>query len=398
MSTRDAMWSGSRILGVVGPVRLPSNDEIASRAAALIDAGRRCTPLGVMAGLHATDPVPVRALPQCGAGDLPLVLRQLAREPRDGPPLGLATAGNYLFVDLCHGLGDSRLMVLLTRALLDGPAAELPSWVRDREVSAPLARAVSTFYGSDPRRLRALLGVDRGRTDIDDHAPTRSWTRSPSVLVASASVGLADELRRWRDRWMSGTSLAAILCAAVSREVRARIPATDSTSVIFDCRRYLPESATVHGNFTAGVDLTLPDPGDPIEFGRGIGEALAAGRPLASLAHSVHRFRRAVRAGGRPGPATTVSCSPRARLVFSDVGQVIPLCSLDWVDGPGQRFAGVLSEPAEPESIVFTMLRRGPELDVTASLHDNVFDVDIVQDALDSALLDPLSLFPGRTP
>lgn len=403
------MRGGGRMITAVGPVHLPPVDTIADRVTALAEAGGRHTILGnipspqssrwqyrprqFLSGIDEYRP--------CTKKDVPRLLMQLARSNSREAPLRIGVAGDYLFLDISHGLGDGRLALQLMGALAaDGSEATVPDWARRRDARVPIVRALAGQYSFAPQRLVQLV---RTRTGVGEGGPSDAapvpWTRSPGVVVASSVPGMVDRLREWRDRMMPGASVSALLFAAISESLRRRALAIDHhVGVIFDCRRYLPNGVAVNGNFVAGVGLDLADPGDARELSAAIRQATHLGRPLASLALSAAKFNRDFRMGNAYPVAKSVAAEPRAKLVFSDMGEATPLAGLRWTDVPGRRFCNAISEPAAPDEVVFTFVHRGAELDVTASSHDNVFDSALVDAALMDALRDPVSLLSLRNP
>ncbi|MDI9973382.1 hypothetical protein [Rhodococcus sp. IEGM 1307] len=406
-SSRDLMRSGSRMITAIGPVRLPSVGEIRDTLTLLAHAGGRHTPIGLVPTTESRrwEHRPqdflgqVRELGPCTREEVPQLLTRLARSGASAYPLNVAVAGDFLLLDISHGLGDGRLALSLVRAVAGGRmGTPVPEWARTRDSALPLACALARTFASSPTRVARLLesrpAAAHGSGSAEVVVP---WHGAPTAVIASTAPGTTAELRRWRDREMPRASVSSLLFAAVSRAMRScGLAIDDEVDVLFDCRRYLPEAATVNGNFAALVRFSLSDPGDAAEMSAAIAQATASGRPLASLALSTATFRRRVRAGVAHARATHVAADPRARLVYSDMGQAALLADLDWTDGPGRRLVTALSEPADPASIVFTAVRHGPDLDVSASLHDNVFDPELVRSALSDALCDPLSLLSRR--
>ncbi|GAF50753.1 hypothetical protein [Rhodococcus wratislaviensis] len=405
-SYRDLMRSASRMITAIGPLRLPSIGEIRDTLTLLAHAGGRHTPIGLVPTTESRrwEHRPqdflgqIRELGPCTREEVPQLLTRLARSGASAHPLNVAVAGDFLLLDISHGLGDGRLALSLVRAVAGGrTGTPVPEWARTRDTALPLARALTRTFASSPTRVARLLESLPAAAHSPGSAEMVPWHGAPTAVVASAASGTTAELRRWRDREMPGASVSSLLFAAIARAMRSHgLTIDDKVDVLFDCRRYLPEGATVNGNFAALVRFSLSDPGDPAEMSAAIAQATASGRPLASMALSTATFRRRVAAGSAHARATHVAAEPRTRLVYSDMGEAALLADLDWTDEPGRRLVTALSEPADPASIVFTPVRRGPELDVSASLHDNVFDPELVRIALADALCDPLSLLSRR--
>jgi hypothetical protein len=398
MGALDMMRADSRIISAMGPIDTGPADEIAAAVHALAVAGGPATRFGLVptpasrlwrfapdALLHE-----VIELPPCTAEDLPAVLSQRARSTLSSHPLSIAVAGQYLIVDLCHGLGDARLVNMLNQVLGERIAPQrLPDWSQGHPIANPLGSAIARFYGAQPQQIRALLANRRGAADAPvTPADVVPWRRAPVVVASRSEHGAAGRLRR-PERLSSRISLASILFAALSSEIRSHgIDLDDSVTVIFDCRRYLPKTSRVYGNFVSGVDLTVADPGDPAQLHTAITGAAACGRPLAALLVSAHKFHRRYRSRHAYTAATSVSRRPRAKLVFSDIGDVFADSPM-WSGDPAHRFYNAVNEPADPQAIVFTITHRGTEIDVTASFHANVFSPTIIQSALDAVVREP---------
>ncbi|MBV8928020.1 MAG: hypothetical protein JO152_02705 [Mycobacteriaceae bacterium] len=208
-------------------------------------------------------------------------------------------------------------------------------------------------------------------------------------MASRSKDGAAERLRRRRDCLPGYRSPASIVFAALAAQIRSHgIDVQDSVTVMFDCRRYLPSASRVYGNFVSGVDLAVGDPGEPSQLDAAITAAAACGRPLAAALLSAYRFRRRYRSGHGYVEATCVPRRPRARLVFSHVGDVFANSPM-WSGEPSERFYDAINESKDPEAIVFTVTRRGTGIDITASFHDNVFSRDVVQAALDCVVQQP---------
>lgn len=407
VSARDRMRIDGRMITVLGPARLPSAEHIAAIAARLIHESGGRTPLGFIPDPNHShwkyDPErfsPVVEISEpCTYDTVPQKLVELARTSDPATPLRIVRAGDYLFVDLSHGLGDGRLALLLhSRLARPNTDTSTPAWASSRSLKAPALRAAIRTAATWPRQVRTVQRVVTSRlaaTEPTHHigSTQRPWTRSPAVVTASTGPELLDALRSRQASDVPRASSSALLFAAIRRAADAHgLAPAPNVEVLVDCRRYLPADAVVLSNFASAMGMNTPDNGDPALLGPAMADAIAVGQPLAALAISTVKYHRAAARGRVPAAvavAHSVSTRPRAHLVFSDLGQIEPLLDLDWAATPDRRFANSLSEPAFPEAIVVTIVRRGQYIDVTASFHDNVFAPKSVQAALDEAFALP---------
>ncbi len=400
VSPLDMMRADSRIISALGPVDPGTGEEIVARVRALAACGGPCSRFGLIPSTASYtwryDPDAffhgVVDLPPCSADELPEVLTQRARSACRSVPLWIGTAGRYLIIDMSHGLGDARLITMLNQILGERIAPQqFLNWAPTRVAVNPLRTAATRFFLRHPARLGALVRSRAARTrtrvsvgSVDDIGDV-AWQRAPVVVAARCGESTGRELRQRRDGLPVRVSMASMIFASLAGEIRSQgIDLTDTVTVMYDCRRYLP-TRPVFGNFASGVDLTLADPADPSAMHSAIADAAACGRPLAVLAVGGYMFDRRYRRGHGYDASLRVPRRPRAKLVFSDVGAAFADSPM-WTGHRGDRFYNALNEPADPQAIVFTITRRGPDIDVTATFHENVFDPTLVQSALNRVL------------
>ena len=399
MGALDMMRANNRIISAMGPIDPPSVDEIAAAVHALAVAGGPETRFGLLptpdSRVWSYDPDAflhdVVELPPCSADDLPRILTQRARSTAAAHPLRVAVAGDYLIVDISHGLGDARLVNMLNQVLGERiDPARLPGWAHGRATRHPLRNAIAAFYGTQPRQAGRLMATRRGQHPIGQQSGvTVPWRREPVVVSTRSHEGTLARLRRRRDRLGACYSSASMLFAALADEIRCHgIDLHPSTTVMFDCRRYLRHPEHVYGNFVSGVELAIPDPGNPAHVHGAISDAARCGRPLATVLLGAQRFWRRYRSGLAYRDATSVARRPRAKLVFSDVGDVLADSPM-WLGDSSQRFYNAINESNDPEAIVFTITHRGPDVDISATFQANIFAPNVIQSALDSAVREP---------
>ncbi|KQU47100.1 hypothetical protein ASG84_08200 [Rhodococcus sp. Leaf278] len=404
--------SDSRIVTVLGPADFGDLTRVQSRVLALASVGP-----ATRLGLHAQQFSAAWAFepdrvvehitegPSVHHAQLAERLTEFAHESVVDIPVRIRLDGRYLFLDLNHGLGDALLPVDLFAYLADAsPNAPLPAWAGGAVEGHPLRKALLHWAVRNPRKIvdtiygrvfPALTPESAESTEGPDTAsPTafRPWTPSAAVAVAVTPVGTTDAIRRWRISNLPGASVSAVMCAAVSAAfVRTSFSVARSAGFLFDCRRYLPPSTTVLGNFAAGIGFTDIDPTSPREVNDALSGAIDKGRPIASATISTIKYKREQRAvSGVFDDRAPVS--PNVDLMFSDVGRVRQLEPVSWVAEPADRAFFVIAAPGSPESVMITMETIDSVVFVSASFHDNVFDSQTVQSALDLVAADPLAL------
>ncbi len=392
----DMMWANNRIISAIGPVDIGRTEEIAATVRALAVRGGSGTRFGLLPSTetrfwqYAPDTFlgDVIKLPACSAEDLPVMLTRRARTGSHLNAIDIAVGGEYLIVDVSHGLGDVHLVNMLNYVLGERLAPDnLPEWSCGAPTTNPLGQAIARFYASRPCRVGSILrNRRRAPAAMAPDAELVPWQRAPTMVASRSEKAAIVRLRRIRDRTSPNLSVASIVFAALASAVRSRgIALHSSVNVVFDCRRYLPKESQVFGNFVSGVDIAVPDPGAALQLHRGIAEAASSGRPLAALLVNAQKFRSRYKRGQGYAEATCTADTPRAKLVFSHVGDVF----LGTKGDAAQRFGSCLNEPKDPEAIVFTITRRASEFDLSATFHANVFSPDVIQSVLDDVTLMP---------
>lgn len=411
-SSLDMLRSDSRIVTVLGPADFGDLARVRSRVLALASTSPAAR-LGLRAQQSSPDWAfePDRVVEHITEG-APVDHDQLAKELTEFShssvadiPVRIRLAGRYLVLDLNHGLGDALLPVDLFAYLADAtPDAPFPAW-SDGEVDGhPLRKALLRWIVRNPRkvfdtiydRVRPGSNADSAESGWEDGegspTPPRPWAPSAAVAVAVTPVGTTDAIRRWRESHLPGASVSAVMCAAVATAfARTSFPLDRSAGFLFDCRRYLPPSTAVLGNFAAGIGFSDIDPTSARAVHDALSGAIDRGRPIASATISAIRYKREHRAVSGVF-ADRVPMQPVVKLMFSDVGRVRQLEPVSWTAEPADRAFFVIAAPAQPESVMITMETIGSVVFVSASFHDNVYDSQAVHAALDLVAADPLAL------
>jgi hypothetical protein len=270
-----------------------------------------------------------------------------------------------------HAFGDGAyindLLPELLRAAREDRAPRLPV-----ESAQPLFRAAAGFYLRRPGRIVRLLGAPRGALPAEElsAAPPR-W----GVLHARSAPGFFTRLRH--DRIADGrhVSSAATVFADARRAADRRLglPCAGLT-IVADCRRYA-RRRHVPGNFSTGLRLAVTDARSPEAVGQAIQEAIAAGRPLATLAL-------AALGSARRGSGAAAPCRPDLSLSY--LGHLRAYRDLPWLDGVRGTYAGI-GTPHNQGEVNLTLAELGDALQVTA-----VFDRGRYAVADVAALLDDL--------
>lgn len=408
-SAIDMLRSEARIICVLGPADFGGLARIKDRLGRLASAGPAARlGLRVDSSSRKWDYRPdlvcddVTEIAPATAYDVSDRLADLSRSASTDIPVRARLAGEYLLLDLSHGLSDAVLPIELLAFLADpAESPELPTWATARTVRCPLPRALASWMVHNPMKVVDVLygkffrpphvGGPTGGAPMDE--PRIPWTRSPAVVAATSSAGATKSLRAWRDANLPEVSVTSILSAAIASAFRARgIATSNSAAFLFDCRRYLRGTdGVVLGNFAVGIDFDGVDLTDANDVHRNVTHAIDKGRPLAAGALSALMYLR-TRASLPVIATDSAPTSARANLTFSDVGRLRQLESIAWTDDPSRRSFYPLSEPSFPDTIVVTSMHLRDTFHASASFHDNFFDRDIVQSAMDLAMKDPVAL------
>ena len=390
VASLDVQHSHRRSAVVLGPVTMPSLDELRSRFAAMAAVGPvariglqpstasmrwRFTPHGLERAVRAADPA---------ADDDPMVLLAALREMPDGGIRVLA-GRDHLAIDFSHGLGEIPLLDLLVAVLLGGVDPSEPAlWRPYRHAVAPLPAAAIRAIGLRPRRLLPLWRHHRRTKPAATAAPAAGDLGvgpSPATRIARIAGAEADELRRLRDATRPGVSMFAVYtCALHTAFADNGFDVDPVVTLPFDVRRYLPVGWDTLASFSAGLDFTVDPAAGPGALHSDMGCAVRMARPVANLVASSVKARAARWA--RHGADWSVPPRPRMRLLHSSIGSV-PRTAWSFSD-PAEACVLVASDPAGPCGVTVTTATVPGALWMTAEFHESVFDAEQVCAALDS--------------
>ncbi|EME20403.1 hypothetical protein [Rhodococcus triatomae] len=396
----DVMHSHTRATMIVGPVELPPPEVVADRLAAMAAVGPRAR-LGLQPSTRSNrwsfDPVahrPVVTTMDAPASPMDLLDLPDVAGPPDSRPTGVVLAGDYLRTEHNHGLGEVAFALLLHGVILgtidpSDPNVWRPALRRGNGITAAALRT----FGSDPRRLWALRGslsrqakpAPRPATDEQPWAPDRAAVFSPMPPETVA------RLRAWRDATSPGTSMFAMVAAALNRGLSdAGLDVDEVATVTLDVRKYLADGHVPLANFVSGLEFDLGRRPSPQLIHTTVAGAIASGRPVANVALNSLRTRIGLLTG-QPQAPNSRPCAPRARLLFSSLGRVPRQGTIPW-RGTADPFYIVHNDPTGPEGITVSWGMIDGSMFTVASFHANVFARDRVQQGLDAVTTDPVGL------
>jgi hypothetical protein len=329
--------------------------------------------------------------------EISATLAQLLRDRDERLPIWVKIAGNRLFVFLEHGLGDGRLTLDLSLALTDDTRSGVaPVWQKEAVTRFAVAKALFRAVMSNPRLPFDAL---RKQPAEQSEPATEPWEPAPAAAYVRGGQEAMNDLNRWKEANAPAATTAALFMAAKVRALReVGLDPYRTVHILFDGRRYLPKDSNVISNFAGGLDIHLDDPGDPMQVFSAIREYTTAGRPAVNLATTTVKVAAGtVRRKRSTAHRQLVAVNPRPRLAFSDMGRPPQLTAMPWLTtDPAQAHYAAMVKSASPEAITFSGGRLfGGAID-TASFHDNVFDHDLIQKAVYSAVMDPARLLAAK--
>jgi hypothetical protein len=387
----DTVHSRRRSAVVVGPLTLPSHDQLASRLDAMTAAGpvarlclepstadthwNRVTEVGtprVYSVAPLVDPVP------------PLALLQTVRA-LDDRGVTVAAAGDWLAIDFSHGLGEIPLIHTLLDVLFGiTDARATGTWRRYARTRSPLGVAAAATFGANPVRLAKLLAAQRDRSAAarpgdQQSGPGTPFIPAPTTRVIGLAADEVAELRARRDRQLPGVSMVALFtCALWSSFERAGIAVDDAVKIPFDVRRYLPGGRDTLASFSAGLDFVIDRAAGPARLQHEMVRAARTGRPVANLLVGTAKARGRGRTDHR---TTVVPAAPRLHLLHSNLGS--PQWNGPWPFTSAEHACMlVANDPATATGVTVTSVTVAENLWFTAEFHRSVFDPEAISAAL----------------
>ncbi|WP_137725044.1 hypothetical protein [Prescottella subtropica] len=409
----DRLRAADRSVTVAGPVDIGSVDDLRAALVQFAGVGPQ-TRAGLVASGTSTEWVydpdavagAVDELPATPPDEIGGLAARLRTRDLGAASIRMTLSGTYVALDCSHGIADGRVQAamlgIVTRAAQVGEVPDAWSRPEDRFL---VARAVARTFGSDPRRVASLCrdrrtarhraaGVD-GAVDLE--APP--WQPSSASRYSRQGPDVIRALRRWRDTSAQGASMRAVTLTAFAEAVRqVGIPTAPRVHILVDARRFLSRDVVCNGNFAVGLDI--PETCSPVEATVEIVRAMRTGRPLATLgAVSVKSMLARRRPPVRPpsGPDLR-GCPTPARIAYSDIGRVPETGGVSWSAVATERHCAVFTDPSGPDGITFVGVEIDGTRHLSVSFHDNVFDADSVQRALDLVAVDPVALLESAMP
>lgn len=393
MAVNDRMAGQSTIVGVVGPIRMPSRQALVAALLSVAEVGP-----GARAGLQFDRPGPgwvydrealaswcdslITVVDPIVGDDVMAAAAHYGESVDDSRPLRFLVAGDYLIQLYEHSLGDSLLLLGLLGAVVSGAGGDpLPDWVSVPSAAHPITAALWHTFVRHPRQVSALLAARSAGKPAAQAAFTaqRPWRPSPAIAHVAIPAASMRSIRNWCRR-AGGPTTTAVMLVLLRRALQAEgIPVTGTYTVVCDVRRYLPDGVSTVQNLITGIPLTTADPDDPWQVAEGIRGIVESGRPLAALAAGA--AKRLLHPAAPPAP-TAVSADPAAELVLSNMGASRVLQRLPWIDPAGERHAVFGVRPVGPAQFSVLMLLVNGVAHLTASFHDNVLDPAAVDRAL----------------
>ena len=408
VASLDRMASGGHILGVLGPLELPSRE-------ALVDAMHRIVAsrpesrvglVGAGEGRWRWSPDELRGLCERMVTEIgptddlspARVLEHLVDLIDPELPMRVIVSGDRLLTIADHGVVDGFVNTRLPLALVEvAGGGDVPDWSTETPSRRPLAAALLQTFVRRPRTVVALLRARRAEAAVSTShvAPSLeqvAWTPATTAAWGTVDKAATKALQTWlraQPRPLSFSS--ALLVGLRTALAREGVRLSPESEMIYDVRRWLPSDGRTTGNFVTGLPVTGID--DLVAVDHSIRETVASARPLAALA--VGALKEALRPADHAAVARTAPAHARGRVVLSNVGIVRQIEKLPWVRGGRPTEVAYTVHPIAPQTLAVQAVVRGGRLQVTLGFNDNAFDRDVVERAVARFAADPLSLLDG---
>lgn len=348
----------------------------------------------------------VEHLPDADTSDLGSLLTETRNRSGRRAPLEALVCGDYLAIDISHGLGDGQIGLMMLAAFATDPDG---SGARGLAVGLPpgvTRKALRRFYSANPRALRNLWRL-RG-THKRKHHPESGSTRtienwesakvSRSGYMAPAQVV---ELKKWAKAQAPGATSASVSIALWAAALRAEnVDVDDHIMVLFNSRRYLePDLHSAHGNFAVGIPLHLPEASGPGQIAKTMRAVIESGWPIAILGMSEVKDTLASIRGRADAPGTQAAADrtltevpDRLRLAVSDLGKLSMFGHVRWAqDGRPPQLAASL-EPDGPDGVTMLISELEGGRTYTASFCSKFIGDAVIESALARLCSDPVAL------
>lgn len=406
----DRQWLGMATAGVLGPVHMPSLEDLRQAFVELATYGDR-TRLGFtvdakthrwmfdphhlaeMAENCVTDDGSSELAPDASEASVFDRIDQLAGfdATLDHYPSQFVRSGSLLSYRKNHAVGDAQAMLNMSSGLVHvASTGNIPKWATEKLDPRPLWSAFSHTFGAENHSFHAALKDRLSRKDKQLLAPPPGpqveWRPRPTSVTTLFTKESWSQVKEWRKAHAPEASMASTYLVLMRRALQAvGVPLSAQSKVLYDCRRHLPRGSHVRGNFVVAFSQPIAD--EVNQAAEQIAHTATSGRVLITLAGS------AVRSIGHkelvmptvapqsPVFDVTFVFAPRSREI-----EVLPWARTDL------RAYGALSTTSSPTELVLTMMILAGRLAATWSFQGNVLDEGLVRQA--NALMEeqPLSL------
>ncbi len=408
----DRVFADSRIIAVTGPSRLdPDGTRRTLSAAENASATPRL----------ALEPDPdeptwayrndlkndVAIMDHLETDDLGHLLTAIRQRPGHRNSLHVLICGDYLAVDLSHGIGDGQMGVQMLGTFSSDPDGSRAHGLAVALPPNATWQALRRHYGAHPAALRqfwALRTTHKRRPETSESTRRiEDWESAKVSTSRHMSPQNVAALRTWAKTHFPGATAASVSVALWSAALRAEnVDVDDRIMVLFNSRRYLdPEHHGAHGNFAVGIPLRFPADTSPAAIADTMRQVIDSGWPIAILGMSELKDAISSRRGRTATNSITTNSSTtpsitevphRLRLAVSDLGKLPMLDHLDWCDdGRPPQFAASL-DPDGPDGITMLISEVAGGRTYTASYCSKFVDEDTVESALRRLCDDPLPL------
>ncbi|TSD95447.1 hypothetical protein FOV72_14045 [Gordonia rubripertincta] len=383
LQRRDRPWVGSVLSLLLGPVDMPSTDEVRA-AVRRVAAANPHARIGWRLDRDALRWIPgeptddmVREVDlwseDAEIGD---VVDGLVAEADEDLPLQFVRFPDHLGMIVRHALSDGRS----NGAIIEAVAAEASAGHHAPVAShpsgrAPMLSAVWGAFGRDPKRLRSAFADRPERRAVPAAGVEIPWQPARKTLYTSLDGPSRDETLAEVKRVGGKVSNFAVTATVVIRALHeAGIAVSPVSNVVVDLRTYLGGD-WINGNFLGSLPIRIDENTTVTEVSQQIRSGMRTARPLAggllsSAKTGGRRHRPTVPTTADPGAATVVT--------FSDVGMRtdIPFAS------GGKPLYASSNEPDGPNGLTIVGLHTAEASMLSASFHDNVIDPGRVAAAL----------------
>jgi hypothetical protein len=393
ISRLDSPWLGADGAVAIGPLAVPSVNDLRSAFVELASLGARTRAgftfdakrqhwlfdparLGELAEQVVVEADPAPAAASSAEPDVFAQIERLltARTLPAHAPLSFERTDTILVQRQNHAFGDAQSMLRLPTALVRvAGSGQLPKWVSEELTAHPIWEALRNAVtpGHNPLvgllRDRPTRGLRLHQTKPGAGSEALDWTPQLQVAFTAFSRESWQEVQQWRRSQAPQASMASVYVVLLRRALRrAGVRLAADTVVLYDCRRHLPAGAHVRGNFVIGRSQKLSE--DPVIAGATIAETAGTAGPLATLVAATAKqalLRRTRR------PPTTVAIEPTTVPAFVFPPRNGDLEATRWAQ-PGLRCIGSMNAPSGPADLTAVVMMVGGRPSVSITFHSNV--------------------------